>query len=233
MGMLKNVAIIAWRLLDFNRFFEFFTLIILIRKFWRSKIKFQKTTLLYLLLLLGLILFPTAIGYANLSAHRYFLPLMLTLHVFVYQLIVQSDWSRFRKITILLLIALLNLLGNLQIYPRGISMDWDSTLAHLPYYELRREAVRDLEAEGVDFSLTGSAFPNLGVEEELELNGDTRQFVPFNLETNQWVMVSNVYNDIQERDYRALEQQWQAWRRYERRGVWIILYHRPATLPFR
>ena len=228
-GMLKNFAVLAWRLLDFNRFFEFLLLIILLRKFWLSKIKLKNNNLIYLLLFLGLMLFPTALWYKNLSAHRYFLPFMLALHLLFFQVLVQTEYTLLRKKTLAAALALLLLLGNLQIYPRGISMDWDATLAHLPYYELRREALRDLDTLGVDFSTVGSAFPNLSVNEAIELNGDARHFAAFDLEKNKWVMVSNVYNDVQESDYKVLAQHWQERRRYLRCGVWIILYERPAA----
>ncbi|MBN8684757.1 MAG: hypothetical protein J0L99_19050 [Chitinophagales bacterium] len=230
-GMLKNCAVLGWRLLDFNRLFEFLLVAILIRKFWLSKIKLYYSNIFFLLIFLAILLFPSALWYKNLSAHRYFLPFMVGLHCYTFQLLMQTDWSVQRKKWVSVVLSVLLLLGNLQIYPRGISMDWDATLAHLPYYALRTQAVRDLDAMGIDFGSTGSAFPNLSVNEMIVLNGDMRQFAPFDFEKNKWVMVSNVYNDVQESDYKVLAQQWQERRRYERCGVWIILYERPAAPP--
>lgn len=243
LGLLKNAAVLGWRWADFGRWAEWAVLIWLIT----SKRGVDRR-LLSLLLLLTLFLTPSALLYTNLSAHRYFLPLFLTLHLVVFQGIVsvvgrrlsailpaeakvvgghsQPSAIRLNPATALLPLLVVSLAtGNLWVYPRGVSMDWDSTLAHLPYHAMRHEAVAFLEKKGVDFQTVGSAFPNLNTGEHLLLNGDERQFAPLNFEENRFVLASNVFNDINELDYRRLERDWVLLKKWQHQvGVWMVLY---------
>jgi hypothetical protein len=224
LGLLKNAAVLGWRWADFGRWAEWAVLI------WLIASKRVDGRLLPLLLLLALFLAPSALFYTNLSAHRYFLPLFLTLHLLVFQGIVSSAVNRPpspvpRVVLALLIVSLAT--GNLWVYPRGVSMDWDSTLAHLPYHAMRHEAVVFLEKKGVDFQTVGSAFPNLNTGEHLLLNGDNRQFAPLDFEKNRFVLASNVFNDINEPDYRRLERDWVLLRKWQHpAGVWMVLYER-------
>ena len=126
---------------------------------------------------------------------------------------------------ILLVVSLAT--GNFWVYPRGVSMDWDSTLAHLPYHAMRSEAVAFLEKNDIDFQAVGSAFPNLNTGEHLLLDGDERQFAPLDFEKNQYVLASNIFNDLNEPDYRRLERDWVLLQKWQHPvGVWLVLYQR-------
>lgn len=231
-GFLKNAAVIGWRWTDMGRWAEW---IVLAWAVWSGRANWR---LLSLLLLIIVFLSPSALLYANLSAHRYFLPLFLALHLVVFEQIVAA-WPSFRHLvisprvnsqrsTVVLALLIISLAtGNLWIYPRGVSMDWDSTLAHLPYHALRSEAMSFLEEQKIDVQSVGSAFPNLNTGENLLLNGDQRRFAPLDFESNQFVLASNVFNDINEPDYLRLEREWvlvKKWRHPV--GVWMVLYQR-------
>jgi hypothetical protein len=47
-----------------------------------------------------------------------------------------------------------------------------------------------------------------------------------NLDENEWVLASNVFNDIDLPEYTHLEAHWDLVRQWEKRGVWIQLYRR-------
>lgn len=231
--MLKNLAVVGWRWLDFGRVFEWLLVFWLIGKAGGLKKIGQALPpgfkkFLLLLLCLAVFLSPSAILFQNISAHRYFLPGFLTFHFVVFQLITsKEEWTAGRKrLAGTLLIAALAL-GNLWIYPRGISIGWDATLAHLPYHRLRAEAVEYLEQEKVDFQDVGSAFPNLNTGENLMLNGDRRSFAEKNFARNKFIFASNVFNDFSENDYKILEDKWLLMKHFEHAGVWIDLYRRP------
>jgi len=251
LGLLKNAAVLGWRWADFGRWAEWVVLL------WAIASRRVDKRLLALLVLLALFLAPSALLYANLSAHRYFLPLFLGLHLVAFHGVVsfatrhssfspaegvgghsqpsnvrrppsnvQRPPSAVRRSLLGLLIVSLAT-GNLWVYPRGVSMDWDSTLAHLPYHAIRHEAVVFLEKKGVDFQTVGSAFPNLNTGENLLLNGDERQFAPLDFEQNRFVLASNVFNDINEPDYRRLERDWILLKKWQHPvGVWMVLYER-------
>jgi len=221
-GFLKNIAVVGWRWTDFGRLAEWGLVL-----YWmlRSSRWGGKSWWL-LVACLVLFLSPSALLYANLSAHRYFLPLFIAFHIGVWNALVEQDWTKSTKRWAGLGVSLILVLGNCWIYPKGISMDWDSTLAHRAYHPLREEALHYLDSLQVPFEEVGSAFPNLNTGEMLLLNGDQRSFSPLDLNENEWVFASNIFNDIDLPEYVILENQWDLLRHWERNGVWVQLYRR-------
>ena len=226
---LKNILAVGWRWLDFGRFFEWAILIYLALQIrfkhavpTQTKAVLIKLTILLFCLLL--FLSPSAFLYHNLSAHRYFLPLFLSFHLLVfYWLINGSASSRLKKGLLILLVIGLGT-GNLWIYPRGISMDWDATLAHLPYHQLRTEMLAYIDENNIAYEQIGTAFPNINSGEHLLLNGDQRMFAEKDFTKNRYILSSNVFNDFSEEDYQILEQNWQLLKRLEQGRVWMSLY---------
>ena len=231
--ILRNLAVVAWRWLDFGRVFEWTLMALILRKFWLSKNNFQfykRSSLfipwLLLLICLLLLLTPSAVMCRNLSAHRYFLPGFLVLHLLVFQWISIVKWSNRKKEWLLTALIAGMATGNLWVYPAGISMDWDSTLAHQPYHRLRAEALAFLDKERVDFQAVGSAFPNLNTGENLLLNGDPRHFAELDWERNTYVLASNIFNDLSAADHERLRRDWNLQFRQVHAGVWVEIYRR-------
>lgn len=239
-GWLRNLLVVGWRWTDFGRIFEWITLFFLAGHFgWKFFLEKPATgsllkenwlgrgTVPALLGALILLLTPTALAYKMLSAHRYFLPVFTTVHLLTFHLIARSEWvsSRKKQLFALLLAGLLS--GNCWIYPSGISMDWDATLAHLPYHRLRADMVRYIESEEIIFSSVGTAFPNINTGENLLLNGDQRQFVEKDFARNEYILASNVFNDFSKEDFHTLEHNWQIIREAHSFGIWLKLYKRP------
>ena len=83
-----------------------------------------------------------------------------------------------------------------------------------------------MEAENIDFATVGSTFPNLNTGENLELNGDLRQFSKLDLRQNRYVFASNVFNDFSGNDYAALAKDWDLIWKKKKQGVWIEIYAR-------
>lgn len=226
-GMARNVAILGWRWLDFGRVGAWGVVMYLL---WRNRRNFKLfrdpklTDLVLLFGILVLFLSPSAILYRNLSAHRYFLPLFLVFHLLVFQLVVKLSPRAAVKRRLAYFLVIIFATGNLWIYPRGISMDWDSTLAHWPYHALRREAIGFLESQNIDFQLVGSSFPNVNTGESLLLNGDLRTFQPKDFEKNQYMMASNIFNDFSPDDYSELQRNWKLIWQKSKAGVWIEIY---------
>ena len=233
--MLRNAIVLGWRWLDFGRVFEWAVLGWLIWKSWpvqRNSPNFFKNLenlkgLALLLICLVIFLSPSTLLLKNVSAHRYFLPGFVALHLLVFQWLAQTNFKtgKWRTLApVVLIVALAS--GNLWIYPRGIAMGWDATLAHLPYHHLRAQAVAFLDKEKIDFQTVGSAFPNLNTGENLLLNGDYRRFADKNFVQNEYIFASNVFNDISESDYDTLRGNWALKKKWEQAGVWIEIYRR-------
>jgi hypothetical protein len=229
--MLRNVAVLAWRWLDFGRLAEWIVVAWLL---WYGKKQMPKQQLhqqpfdrhLFLLLLyLFVLLSISAIRYNNLSAHRYLLPVFLAFHLFVFQWIVKKDMLRSgTKKWILTALSASFALGNFQAYPHGISMDWDSTLAHLPYHPLRAEAIQFLQQQHISLSSVGSAFPNLNTGENIELNGNESAFSAIDTARNEYIFISNVFNDVSKEDRLELQQKWELIWQQKRGMVWGEIY---------
>lgn len=230
---LKNALVLGWRWTDLGRVFEWGVLVGVgfaagrhRKGGWRKWFARHKS-LLYLLGCLVLFLSPSALLYHNLSAHRYFLPGFLALHLVVFQAVCTSAYA-WRGKAVALAVLLLGLgTGNCWIYPHGISMDWDSTLAHRPYHHLRAEMLAFIDREKIPWSGIGTAFPNVNTGEHLLLNGDQRLFAEKAFDQNRYMLISNVFNDISKADRDVLQREWNLLQRREHRGVWLELYQSP------
>ncbi len=232
-GLLRNLAVVGWRWLDFGRIVEWVVVVFLIRNFWLRKKNYSfsasaslNIVCLLLLITVILVLTPSAVLYQNLSAHRYLLPGFLALHLLVFQWVNIVKWSNSRKEWIFTALVFGMATGNLWVYPSGISMDWDSTLAHQPYHQMRAKALMFLEKERVDFQTVGSAFPNLNTGENLLLNGDSRHFAELDWQRNSYIFASNVFNDLSAADHERLRHDWNLQFRQVHAGVWVEIYRR-------
>jgi hypothetical protein len=231
--LLKNLFVIGWRWLDFGRVFEWAVLAWLVWKNWklpRNLPSFENLEglrpLLSLLICLVIFLSPSALLFKNVSAHRYFLPGFLALHFFVFKIVTSQKTSPKNPSFILTILVLTLALGNFWIYPRGIAMGWDSTLAHLPYHRLRAEATAFLEKEKIDFQTVGSFFPNLNTGENLLLNGDPRRFSDKDFLRNEYVFASNIFNDITDTDYDTLRRDWHLIKKWQHASISVEIYRR-------
>ncbi len=221
-GLLRNAAILGWRFADFGRIIEW----ALLGWLWFRHRAALPYTALVLVAVLSVFLLPSALVYQGLSAHRYFLPVFLALHLLTFQWLCRAACSPQTKTMLLIVLSLGLATGNRWIYPTGISMDWDATLAHQPYHQLRADAVRWLDREKIDFARVGSNFPNLATGEQLCLDGDPRCFAELDYATNQYVFASNIFNDLQPADYRRLESEWHLRYFARQAGVWVAIYER-------
>jgi len=61
------------------------------------------------------------------------------------------------KITLILVLCF-ELSGNLWIYPDRIAKSWDSTLSHLPYYELRKDCFNYIDQQKMDYHQISAGF---------------------------------------------------------------------------
>lgn len=240
-GVARNGVILIWRLLDFGRIFMWAGLLFLLwqhrplRAVFQNKIQQQAAGLLLLALLF---LTPTLLLYKALSAHRYLLPVFLALTVWLYALAAQSPKHGLKVVVVS---ALLLFGGNFWVYPQHIAQGWDATLAHWPYYELRRQVLDFIEQEDLPLDSIGTAFPEIGPLHYRDLGGFMdaardgisrrhRQlqhgFKTKDLDSDPYILWSNVMNDFSDAERAALQQDWQPLRRWKKGAVEMVLYGR-------
>ncbi len=220
LGIIRNSLVLCWRFWDFGRIGEWLIwgLVALhIRAVSPGKKEIS------LLFILALFLLPTALLYQNLSAHRYLLPLFLVLHFVVLRMCARSRYPQSFLAGVLLFLFS----GHFWIYPHGVSMGWDSTFAHLPYHQLHKQGLSFLKDKNIDFQSVGTYFPNVNSLENLMLNGDNSTFSAIDLSKNQYVFVSNIYNDFEQEDLKQLEQNWVlVFSQTHPNGVWLKIFQK-------
>ena len=124
-------------------------------------------------------------------------------------------------------IAFIGLLtGNLWIYPKHIAQGWDATLAHAPYYPLRKKMIAFIEKEQISPAKVGTVFPNIGPYEIYDLNGQQTGFVKKDFSTNDYFFYASVFNDVSDEALADLATNWEVVQQYVSFGIVVVLYKR-------
>ena len=225
-GVIKNILVLGWRLLDFGRVFLWLVLFFISFKIFRKKIKFDQKSwqLMVLLILLVIFLMPPMVIHKMLSGHRYLFPIILIFNSLVlYFIFKYSETRPLRKV--LFLIAFLGLsLGNFWVYPRQIAQNWDTTLAVQPYFELRKKMLQFIDDNKIPVEAIGSTFPNIQSFKFLDLTEDKRKFSEKNFQQQEYIYYSNVFNDFTDEEIEALETDWIVLKSFERMNIEVVLY---------
>jgi hypothetical protein len=213
-GFLKNIAIVIWRLADFGHIFIWLGII-----YCLFQKKYTVNKALFALLFFAVILLtPSALFYAGLSGHRYFLPIYIISFLIVIDFI-KNNWMRIALIFSLLL-------GNFWVYQQPTATGWDSTLAHLPYYSLRKEMLDFIAENNIDLTSIGTAFPNCNALETVDLNNDNRHFAKKDFDQNKFIFYSNVMNDFSAEELQTLQTAWKKRFVLQKGLVTVILYEK-------
>ena len=223
MGIFKNIAIIGWRFIDFGRIFLLASTVYL---FIQTKDRLQLPYRLPLLFLsLCFVLLPSLIIHQYLSAHRYLLPLFVVANIFFLQcLSLLFNETRFKSSLIYLIVVLGYVTGNLWIYPKNIAQGWDSTLAHLPYYQLRAKMINYIEEAQIPFESIGTVFPESGLLKYKDLVHSQKSFAPKDFENQNYILYSSIMNDFSDEELSALNYQWKKVKSFEFRNIEVSLF---------
>jgi hypothetical protein len=118
------------------------------------------------------------------------------------------------------------LTGHFWIYPDSVAKGWDATLAHVPYFELRRDATAFLDEKNIPLETVGSDYPNLAPFSVTDLNNDPRSFKPKDLQTDRYVLYSNIFNGFSDEELANLQTHWQVVKSWKKGQVKMIVYGR-------
>jgi hypothetical protein len=237
-GIIKNLAFLGWRVVDFGCVFLWITAAALLLAQARTRTTASpaspagsRARMLTLLLLFAaplLVYAPSLLLHAHLTAHRYLLAPLVLFNVFVFALVAQiASAPRRRALYAALLAALLT--GHLWRYPESVSTGWDSTLAHLPYYGLRKSMLAYVRENDIAFERVGSAFPLLDSPRITDLADDTSRFHPMDLARDEYVLYASVINQVSDAELAALARDWTIAKEYRSGGLRVTLYRRPHS----
>ena len=116
--------------------------------------------------------------------------------------------------------------GNFWVYPDKVAQGWDSTLAHLPYYDLRSDIIDYLHKNNIDIRDVGSDFPMTGPFKHLDLSDNLIAFPDKNFEHQNYILYSNIFNDFSDSQIDELQSNWKVVHRIHRCQVFFIVYEK-------
>ncbi len=202
-GVLYNIGIVGWRFLDSGKVIVWIIFGVLLLKYKKQLFKVKQVQVLAIsFVVIASVLTLNIIWAKGLLQHRYLLPAYLLFSLFVAKLLFSELTSNALKKTGIILWLFIMLTGNLWVYPQHISKGWDSTLAHLPYYNLRLECIQFFKDESIKVEEVSTFFPNNMSFDLIDLNANKLVFTSFN-NKKEYVLFSNVFNLI-DSDYLLL-----------------------------
>ncbi len=227
-----NLLVWGRKLVEHGRILIWVPVFLLLRAWWqklgwRSILQHaQIGTAVKLCISTLFFLSPSFLFFQGLHSLRYLLPFFLALNILFLSLWIHTtlapNWRRY-----LLVLALLGLFtGNYWIYPSKTSQDWDCTLAHLPYYNLRKDFLLYLSEEKIPPAQVGTAFPEIGPWKYKDLSGREIGFKAKNLQQDSLIFYSNVMNDFSDQEIDELRNFWTVKQRFDNAGVSLILYEK-------
>lgn len=216
----KNCIILIWRYIDFGRIFIFLFLLVSFVLYGKKIINSKKIKQLLLLAISSVFLIIVISLFAtNTFGHRYFIVSYISFTLLSFVILLEFYKSK-RFIFMLLFLGLLS--GNLWVYPKKISQGWDATLAHIPYYSLRLEGIKYLDAHHIKIADVASFFPNLTTLNNINLSGDTRSFSKFDGK-NKYVFYATVYN-ISDEDLNKLSENYTILKEFNKLNINVTIY---------
>jgi hypothetical protein len=230
-GMLRNAGLIGWRLLDFGRVVLWVpALLHLLNQWRRSKGLSAPEQPLIALWAVPLALFSLAfLPFANPIAHRYLLLVfVLALPWFAYR-IRQLDPTR-QRFAAIALVAMLGF-GHRWIYPDKVAQGWDASLAHLPYFSLLSQAWSEIPDPSLVYTEFPLYKPMTAVRPGSKQIRRSFRKAEGNWLQHDYVLYSNIINDIPDATYDEITGTWPLQREWEQGKVFIRLYRKPGVPP--
>ena len=195
--------------------------------------QFPTTFRLFILLaVLILTLTPTLVIYKGLLNHRYLLPIYVVANLLAVKIISDTKICR-RQILFgsILLVGLAS--GNFWVYRQPTATGWDSTLAHLPYYRLRREMLQLIDNQHLNVADIGTSFPNQRsfrlidlVETDPSVFPSKSSFAELDFSKNRYIFYSNVMNGFSAEELNELKNHWKIVKILRGGQVEIVLYEK-------
>lgn len=218
-SVFRNAGIFLWRLIDHGNFVIWLGLLAIVA---RGRLRDSRVlpVIIVVTFLFGIITIPK-VGLLN---HRYFLPIVIGATIVLLELMYNST-IRFKKYFILL-IGIILLSGNYWRYPEGVARGWDTTIAHVPYYNLLDEALDFINTNQIDIDDVGAAFPLKNKLSDIYLNVDSSSFKQFDLDNDDYILYSDVMNDFQSEHVFELGNLWKPIFTKEKGHICIILFER-------
>ena len=229
-GFFRNAVILIWRLADYGRLFVWIIPLLAFTRFNRKTLMADPViqALLFLLAITMLLSAPAMLLYKIMNSHRYLIPFYYLLSIFAsYLLFINPGFPGVRKVLAVMVFAGL-MSGSFWVYPEKIANGWDATLAHLPYHHLRKKMNSYIMEKNIPFEHVGSEVPNNTAIKYIEANADERFFPPADLQHQQYIYYSNIFNMFTDEEIDALKNNWVLEKEFRCLQVNVRLYRNPC-----
>jgi len=169
------------------------------------------------------------VPFENPIGTRYFLICFVLANFLFINLIVDQISSIVNRKIIVWIVSISFITGHFWIYPATISQAWDSSLAYLNYYSQEEKMVSFIEEQGISKSVIGTNIRiNATWIATLEESDKERMtFIDFDLNTNDYILLSNIENITKDEEIRILRNDWIAIKTFSQLGVFMTLYKNP------
>ena len=231
--MLKNTAAFGKNMLEYGRLFVWLPMLGMLLYVWKTKaIRLSQQSQLILISLsvfIGLF-FIGMVPFSNPMGPRYFMICYMLATLLFINLIYELPWfTTFRRQLMIGVVAVAFVTGHLWIYPATIAQGWDSSLAYLNYYPQEERMFAYLKEHTIAAQKVGTNLPlgNRWVSLAKDSNEGELMFVEQDLETNEYVLFSNLDNRTSDEDIRQLQTSWEVVTESSRMGVFLTLYKNP------
>ncbi|MGH1432901.1 MAG: hypothetical protein ACRBG0_00425 [Lewinella sp.] len=224
LSIIKQAAIVAWRILDFGRIF---VVIALMLSWWQTGWVWNKSIrrAAILLLIMGITLALPVLVSPGLSQHRYLLPVYLMV-AYLFLLVIKEVQNKTWATAMVIVVLLGQVSGHFWVYPDQMAQGWDASLAHKPYFEAKKAGLAYLQQEKIPLSAVGTAFPEVGEQHLRMLNNMKEGLVSYDLDQLQYIWYTNIMNDLSDEELLTLQTSWTPVFTFRKRGVHLEIYHR-------
>jgi hypothetical protein len=228
-GIIRNVMVVGFNLIEYGRIFLWaFVCFALIKLIPAIKHMCKNPSFLQLMAFALIPLFTIAAFVSlvkNPIGPRYFIVIYLNLILLFVYLLKTTNLSKIKKYVISVVVILGLSTGHLWIFPEKVANGWDSTLAHLPYFQLRTQMKDYLVNNKFDVDSIGTRFPISYDYRFTDLSDSSFSFHNCDLETDKYILYSNIINDFSDEEIDQLKQ-WKLIKEYSNCRIFIRLYQK-------
>lgn len=221
-GMVKNTMAFGRFMLENNRFILWGGAAVVGGMGWKQFWRRAHSRQLFLVLagVFGLCLLMT-VPFANPYGPRYFLPFFVLLPCVVGVLVFETlSFRKARWVCLCMAIGLWG--GHFWRYPESCPVSWDTTLGHLPYYELRSSMRDYMREQDIRPAEVRSFFPAVKSDYMIDLDGCKEAFVEDERQVC-YILYSNVFN-LGGAEKAGIGDDWILQRRFAKWGIHMDLY---------
>jgi hypothetical protein len=208
-GLVRNLAIFLYRWIESGKLIVLFCVTFLLVFNKKKMTKIQSDLCLLLLLVTGVILINT-IPYSHLSANRYFWPIYILSLLLIALFLDEKTYSRTLKLTILILIFVNQTVIHFVDFRPSYSHDWELSLIHLPYHNLRNQALDYLYSRDLSPEQVGSSFPAVNSDKHISLTDDAGSIQLMAISQDSFILYSNVMNGVKKADLALIRNNYEA-----------------------